>query len=116
MTVGERIKELRTEHGYSQSDVAAATGSTIFIICNIETGRCSVKTDMLRALADFFHVSTDYLVGLTDNRARTYIVFENQDEQDLLHGFRKMDKSQKRILLGTMENILSRREATNAGI
>ena len=36
MTVGERIKELREEHGYSQVDVAAGTGSTAIVISNID--------------------------------------------------------------------------------
>lgn len=116
MTVGERIKELREEHGYSQTDVAAGTGSTSIVISNIETGRCGVKIDLLCALSEFFNVSTDYLAGITDKRSRTYIVFESPDEHDLLDGFRKMNKSQKRILLGTMEDILSRKEANNAGI
>lgn len=116
MTVGERIKELREEHGYSQTDVAAGTGSSSIVISNIETGRCGVKLDLLCALSEFFNVSSDYLLGITDRRARTYIVFENPDEHDLLDGFRRMDKSQKRILLGTMEDLLSRKEANHAGV
>ena len=115
MTVGERIRGLRMEHGYSQSDVASGTNSSSIIISNIETGRCGVRADLLCALANFFNVSTDYLVGLTDKRARTYVTFESPDEHDLLAGFRKMDKAQKRILLGTMEGILSR-VATHAGL
>ena len=116
MTVGERLRELREEHGYSQVDVAVGTGSTAIVISNIETGRCKLKIDLLRALSEFFNVSTDYLAGITDKRSRTYVVFESPDEHDLLDGFRKMDKSQKRILLGTMEDILSRKEAVNAGV
>jgi transcriptional regulator with XRE-family HTH domain len=116
MTVGERLRELREEHGFSQTDVAAGTGFSSVIISNVETGRCGVKTDLLCALSEFFNVSTDYLVGATEKRSRTYVVFESPDEHDLLEGFRKMNKSQKRILLGTMEDILSRKEAANASV
>lgn len=116
MTVGERIKELRMEHGLSQTDVAAGTNSSSVVISNIETGRCGVKNDLLCALSEYFNVSSDYLLGITDKRSRTYVVFESPDERDLLDGFRKMDKSKKRILLGTMEDILSRKEAKDAGI
>ncbi len=116
MTVGERIKELRIEHGYSQTDVAAGTNSTSIVISNIETNRCGVKAELLCELSKFFNVSTDYLVGITDTRSRTYVVFENPDEYDLIDGFRRMNKSQKRIMLGTMENILSHKEADHAGV
>ena len=37
--------------------------------CNYENGRNNVPNEVLCALADYYHTSTDYLLGRTDNPA-----------------------------------------------
>ena len=60
----ERLKELRQERGLSimalgkEIDVSDAT------ICRWENGVSDIKSDQLVALAGFFGVSTDFLLGI----------------------------------------------------
>lgn len=62
-----RLKELRTSKGLKQDDIAAFLGVTKTQISDIERGKRTTTIEKLVALADFFDVSLDYLVGRTEN-------------------------------------------------
>ena len=64
----ERIRELRTAGNYTQEDLGEILGVKNFSIYTYEKGRSEPNIDGLIALADFFDVSIDYLVGRTDRR------------------------------------------------
>lgn len=64
----ERVKMLRTSHNLSQAELAKIIGfSYSSAIGDIESGRRTTTLEKLVALADYFEVSIDYLVGRTDN-------------------------------------------------
>lgn len=67
-TFSERLKQIRIESGYTQKDVANGIKSTEAGYQNYESGRRLPKFDALIALADFFDVSLDYLVGRSDKK------------------------------------------------
>ena len=64
--MGEKIKELRKELSCTQSTLANALGVTQDSISLWETGKRIPDTQYVVALARFFEVSTDYLLGLED--------------------------------------------------
>lgn len=66
--INEKIKELRTAHGISQVALAQKMGVSKQCVSNWENGYIQPSIDMLMKIADLFSVSTDYLLGLTDNR------------------------------------------------
>lgn len=61
MNVPERIKYLRESRGLSQEQLAESIGVDRTTIVKYETG-ASKPTRNLQKIADFFHVSTDYLL------------------------------------------------------
>ena len=63
----ERLRSLRTERDVTQKDLGELLGVKNFSIYTYEKGRSEPNIDGLIALADFFDVSIDYLVGRTDN-------------------------------------------------
>ena len=63
----ERVKELRTERGMSQDAVGKIIGVKRYSVWGYEKGRNFPDVPGLIALADYFGVSIDYLVGRTDN-------------------------------------------------
>lgn len=65
MNVPERIRELRESRGISQEALAEILGVDRTTIVKYESGG-SRPTRNLKKLADYFHVSTDYLLGNTD--------------------------------------------------
>ena len=64
----DRIKELRKERGIKQSEMAELLDCKTNHYQRIEYGYINVPALMLMQLADFFEVSTDYLLGRTDRR------------------------------------------------
>ena len=61
----ERIRELRTAGNYTQEDLGEILGVKKYSIYTYEKGRSEPNIDGLIALADFFDVTTDYLLGQT---------------------------------------------------
>ena len=66
----KRLKILRSERRVTMVDVAGALNISKQSIHQWETMRTIPNADKLTALADFFDVSLDYLVGRSDNPAR----------------------------------------------
>ena len=62
-----RLRELRKSKGLSQSALGAIIGIKAQAINDIEHGRIKTTIDRTAALADYFDVSVDYLIGRTDN-------------------------------------------------
>ena len=68
MTFGKRITMLREEKNMSRKDVAKALNISYSSIAKYETDDRFPDQETLKAIADFFQVSTDYLLGRTSVR------------------------------------------------
>ena len=64
----ERLKKLRTEHNLSQQKLADIIGISKGALGFYEIGKNSPDILTLTAFAQYFGVSADYLLGLSDNR------------------------------------------------
>lgn len=69
MEFGEFLAELRKERGFLQKEVAAYLNMTVATISNYEKGVHSPDLNTLCKLADFYNVSTDYLLQRTKYKA-----------------------------------------------
>ena len=67
MTFSERLKELRLAKGLTQMQVSQSTGMSLLGYQRYEYGSREPAYNKLLALADYFDVSLDYLVGRTNN-------------------------------------------------
>lgn len=66
--MGEKLKSLRIEKNLTQKQVADRIGLAISAVSSYESGTRYPSYDVLVKLARIFHVSTDYLLGMTDKR------------------------------------------------
>ena len=66
--MGEKLKSLRIEKKLTQKQVADRIGLAISAVSSYESGTRYPSYDVLVKLARIFHVSTDYLLGITDTR------------------------------------------------
>jgi len=66
---GERFKSLRLSRGINQVEMAKIFGVTKQSVSNWENENIMPSVDMLIKIANFFNVSTDYLLGLTEQHA-----------------------------------------------
>lgn len=60
----ERIKELREQNKLSLATLSQKLGVSDAAICKWENNLAEPKASYIRAIADFFEVSTDYLLGV----------------------------------------------------
>ena len=63
---GTRIRQLREEFQLSQLELAKKLDINNSVLSRIESGKRDVEDFLLVKFADFFGVSTDYLLGRTD--------------------------------------------------
>lgn len=68
MNLNENIKKLRMERGLNQVEFARRMSVTKQCVSNWENDNVVPSVEMLMRLADFFSVSTDYLLGRTEQR------------------------------------------------
>ncbi len=61
-----RVKELRESQGLSQESLGKIIGVKRYSVYTYEKGRNYPDIPRLIALADYFDVTTDYLLGRTD--------------------------------------------------
>ena len=63
----QRLRDLREDADLSQKQVAALLGIQQTVYSRYERGFQTIPLEHLLTLADFYHVSTDYLLGRTKN-------------------------------------------------
>ena len=62
-----RIRDLREDHDWNQTQVAKKLGMSQTGYSKYETGENDIPTQVLLKLADFYNTSVDYLLGRTDD-------------------------------------------------
>lgn len=111
MNVGSRIIDLREEQDLSQRSLAQELGLDRSVLNRIELGTRPLRDDELVHIAKYFHVSTDYLLGLTDARtsdAPPPAEFPlTRAEKAFILRYRLLTGKQKRLLAQLVEMILS---------
>ena len=80
---GARIRSLREMAGISRTGLAEAVGVTADALRKIERGTNGSRIDTLVLLAEYFHVSLDYLVCGYRDRAVEKGIFEGLDENEI---------------------------------
>lgn len=93
-TLAKRLIQLREKNNFSQSFVARQIGATPALISAYEKLERKPSLEKLVALADIYHVSTDYLLG------RTY-----QDDSSKIINVENLTDKQIRILRDLVENM-----------
>lgn len=76
------ITLLRKERGFSQKKVAADLGVSQALLSHYEKGIRECGLDFVVKVADYYHVSCDYLLGRTPQRSGATISVEDIPEPD----------------------------------
>lgn len=75
---GKRLKELRLKKRLTQEELGKVIHVSKVSISGYESGNRTPDTETLQRLADYFDVTTDYLLGRSDNPNLT-----GKDEKDI---------------------------------
>lgn len=68
MDMGDRIAELRSNAHMSQFQLAKVLGIGTSTLGMYETNKRKPSPKVLKRIADYFNVSTDYLLGRSNNK------------------------------------------------
>ena len=107
--IGHIIKELRMEMDCTQNKLADVLGVTQDSISLWENDKRVPDTQYIVGMAKFFDVSTDYLLGLTNEyKSIKTAEYTNRDfltpeENVILIRFRNMSESQRKLLKQYMD-------------
>ena len=63
-----RIRDIREDNNYTQKQIANILGIQQNSYSQLENGVNNIQIDHLIKLAKFYKTSTDYLLGLTDEK------------------------------------------------
>ncbi len=113
MDIGKKIRNLRLHGNMRQEDLAKILGVSKSSMSNYERNYCSPPPDILKKIADYFHVSLDYLYdydashGLelikesTDYNPADATVL-SKDEWSVLHYYKRLRAENKDYIKGQM--------------
>ena len=71
MNYRERLRNIREDKDMTQAEIGALLNKSQQGYNHIETGRAELKIDDLIKLCQFYNLSADYLIGLT-NKPKPY--------------------------------------------
>ena len=108
----ERLKLLRKELKKTQSDLANILGITVSAYGNYELGQREPDNANLVKLARYFNVSTDYLLGLSNERS-PQIQSSNLTprESELLSVFNSLSPSEQGRVLGYAKGLAEKTQS-----
>lgn len=102
-----RIKNLREKGGLIQELLAAELGITQQMLSKYERDSSIIKVDVLKKLAEYFNVTTDYLLGLSDMKrdlTGQIRINETIDEYyDLIEVYKKLDRYDQEMIWTMIE-------------
>ena len=100
------LKELRKEKGISQEDAAKDLGISLRAYQNYEYGQREPNIQMINKLADYYGVTTDYLLG-RERKSPGLLSLNDRDlETALLEAYRNMpEEARKGFLDGVRQAV-----------
>ena len=101
----ERLRILREARGLSQQYLAIELNVSQAMISKYELGQAEPDINMICSIAKFFHVSADYLVGVSDDRYNMPDSL-SEAEKEILFGFKRLDSVQKAKLQAYLQGLL----------
>lgn len=104
-----RIKSLREKRGLIQEILATELGITQQMLSKYEKDTGIIKVDILKKLAKYFNVTTDYLLGISDVKrdlSGQIRVNETVDEYyDLIEVYRKLDEYDQEMVWTMIQTV-----------
>lgn len=114
-----RINQLREKRGLIQEILAAELGITQQMLSKYEKDVTLIKVDILKKIAAYFNVTTDYLLGVSDVKRdlqRQMKMNETLDEfYDLVEVYKELDSYDKEMIWSIIQTIKKTSEKREKG-
>lgn len=103
----KRFKELRKERKLSQAKVAEDLNMSQATIASWEAGSRMPLTDMIPQIADYFQVTTDYLLDVPESEQHDNLTIQTEEAKILAAGIDKLPEKQRKMALNVVKTIFA---------
>ena len=104
-----RIKQLRKKRGITQQRLASELGITQQMLSKYEKDVSLIKIDVLKRIAVYFNVTTDYLLGISDVKRdlqKQLKMNETLDEYyDLIEVYKELDQYNQEMIWSIIQDV-----------
>ena len=101
------FRELRLEKKMSQEKMADELDVSQSLINNWETNRSTPAPEMLEYIADYFDVSTDFLIGRTNDKRYYSSNSDNRTVNILYSKVKDLPEEQQQFILNVTNTIMN---------
>ncbi|KJS67140.1 MAG: hypothetical protein JL50_08915 [Peptococcaceae bacterium BICA1-7] len=119
MNLAKRLKELRESKNLSQRQLAKLLNVAPSTLAMYEVDKREPDFDTLKKIANFFSVTTDYLLGITDTPSRSTTPKTQSVEEQImaiLGMYNDLTQEEKKILAEDMADYFEYRRAKLRGL
>ena len=104
-----RIKQLRENRGLIQEILAAELGITQQMLSKYERDILCIKVDVLMKIAEYFNVTTDYLLGVSevkrDLQGQMKVNKTLDTYYDLIEIYKDLDEYDQKMVWSIMQTV-----------
>lgn len=104
-----RIKELRENRRLIQAILASELNITQQSLSKYERDITTIKTDILKSIAEYFNVTTDYLLGVSDVKrdlqGQMKMNKDIDEYYDLIEVYKGLDKYDKEMVWSILQAV-----------
>ena len=104
-----RIKQLRKKGGITQQRLVSELGITQQMLSKYEKDISLIKIDVLKRIAVYFNVTTDYLLGISDVKRdlqKQLKMNETLDEYyDLIEVYKELDQYDQEMIWSIIQDV-----------
>ena len=104
-----RIKQLRENRGLIQEILAAELGITQQMLSKYERDVLCIKVDVLKRIAEYFNVTTDYLMGISevkrDLQGQMKMNKTLDTYYDLIEIYKDLDEYDQKMVWSIMQTV-----------
>ena len=97
-----RLKDMRLKRGISQKILGIEIGVSQQNISKYENDIASIPIDVLIAMSEYFNVSTDYILGLSDERynLKMQMTFNKEVDEyyEIIELYKRLDTKNKKLV------------------
>lgn len=115
-----RIRQLRENRGLIQENLASELGITQQMLSKYEIDVTLIKVDVLKKIAKYFNVTTDYLLGISDvKRDLQGQIRMNKTLDtyyDMLEIYKRLDKYDQELIWSILHTVKKTSEKRKNGI
>ncbi len=107
--MGIRIRELRKERVMNQDTLASFMGVSQQTISKIERNVEAISMDLLVRFAEYFNVTTDYILGISEEkrnlRQQNKINSRLEEHYDLVIEYEELNENNQKLLKAIMRTL-----------